>query len=287
MARNLIMTFLAAVLVAALIQSSAAQTTHVVGNNSGWIIPTASPTLYSNWAANQAFSVGDTLVFNFAANQHDVAKVRKADYDACTTTNPISLQTASPARFTINATGEHYFICNFSGHCSAGQKLMINVSAATSSPAPQPSSSSPAPQPSTPTPTPAPQPSTPPPVSAPSPSPVSTPPPSPVSAPSPAPSGSGVTYTVGDNQGWTLLSNTATFYQNWASGKNFKPGDILVFNYNNGAHDVAEVTKANYDSCNTTNPISLRPAHQLESLSPPVSISTFVPSPATALLAKS
>lgn len=179
-------------------------------------------------------------MFNFAANQHDVAKVTKADYDACTTTNPISMETASPARITINATGEHYFICNFTGHCSAGQKLMINVSAATSSPAPQPSSSSsPAPQPSTSTPTPAPQPSTPSPqpsatpaptptpVSAPSPSPVSTPTPSPVSAPSPGPSASGVTYTVGDSQGWTLLSNTAAFYQNWASGKNFMPGDIL------------------------------------------------------------
>ncbi|OAY47156.1 blue copper protein [Manihot esculenta] len=241
MARKSSIASLAAILIAALIQSSVAQTTHVVGNNSGWTIPNGGAAFYSTWAAGQVFSVNDILVFNFAANQHDVSKVTKADYDACTTANPILVETTSPARITINETGVHYFICNFTGHCSAGQKLMINVSAASSAPAPQPSSSSPTP------------------VSAPSPSPVST------SPPSPAPSATGVNYTVGDSQGWNLLSNAAAFYQNWASGKDFMAGDILVFNYNNGAHDVAEVTKENYESCNTANPIS-------RSFTPPTTI---------------
>ncbi|KAL9398520.1 hypothetical protein Peur_007481 [Populus x canadensis] len=188
MASGLNMAFLAAIAIAALIQTSVAQTTHTVGDTTGWAIPTGDPAFYSSWAANQTFNVGEILVFNFMANAHDVAKVTKADYDACTTSSPISLVETSPARINLDASGEHYFICNFTGHCSAGQKMMINVSAASSSPSPAPQTSSPAPQPSTPTPqsSPSPQPSTPTPQSSPSPQP-STPAPQP-STPAPQPS---------------------------------------------------------------------------------------------------
>ena len=229
------MAFLAAIAIAALIQTSVAQTTHTVGDTTGWAIPTGDPAFYSSWAANQTFNVGEILgntttlinlcfffllyksertynmrldffhilififdffsVFNFMANAHDVAKVTKADYDACTTSSPISLVETSPARINLDASGEHYFICNFTGHCSAGQKMMINVSAASSSPSPAPQTSSPAPQPSTPTPqtsSPAPQPSTPTPQPSPSPqtstqTPQSSPAPQP-STPAPQPS---------------------------------------------------------------------------------------------------
>ncbi|WCJ30038.1 uclacyanin 1 [Euphorbia peplus] len=189
MARIFSIAFLATIIVAAMIQSSAAQTSHTVGGASGWMIP-STPTLYSAWAANQTFANGDVLVFNFATNQHDVTKVNKADYDACTTTNAITRVTTSPASITINGTGAHYFICGFTGHCGAGQKLTITVSAATVAPAPQPpTSASPAPQPAAvPVPVPAPA-ATPTPVSAPTPassSPDSAPTPSGVpSAPSP------------------------------------------------------------------------------------------------------
>ncbi|KAJ6857547.1 cucumber peeling cupredoxin-like [Populus alba x Populus x berolinensis] len=199
MARGLDMVFLAAIAVAALIHSSAAQSNHTVGDTTGWAIPSTGSAFYSTWAANKTFSVGDILVFNFPASAHDVAKVTKADYDACNSSSPISVATTPPARIPINASGEHYFICRFPGHCSNGQKLMINVSDASSSPSPAPQPSTPAPQPSTPAPqpsTPAPQPSTPPPQSSPapqpstptpssSPSPASTPPPTPASSPSP------------------------------------------------------------------------------------------------------
>ncbi|XP_011020151.1 PREDICTED: uclacyanin-3-like [Populus euphratica] len=188
MARGLNIAFLAAIAIAALIQTSVAQTTHTVGDTTGWAIPTGDPAFYSSWAANQTFNIGEILVFNFMANAHDVAKVTKADYDACTTSSPISSVETSPARINLDASGEHYFICNFTGHCSAGQKMMINVSAASSSPSPAPQRSSSAPQPSTPTPqsSPSPQPSTPTPQSSSAPQP-STPAPRP-STPAPQPS---------------------------------------------------------------------------------------------------
>ncbi|KAJ8753220.1 hypothetical protein K2173_017822 [Erythroxylum novogranatense] len=252
MGRRSYMAFLAVIVASALFQSSIAQTNHVVGGNSGWTIPSGGS--YSSWAANRKFSVGDTLVFNFQNGVHDVAQVSKADYDSCSTTNPILFVSTSPARITLNSTGEHYFLCNFTGHCSAGQKLMVNVIAASSS------SPSPAPQPSSPVTPPASSPSQPPTSSVPSPSPASAPtpssPPSPP-APSPAPSGSATTYTVLGSSGWTIPPNGAVAYRNWAANKNFKVGDVLLFNYGNGAHNVAEVTKAAYGSCSTTSPISL------------------------------
>jgi hypothetical protein len=60
MARGLDMAFLAAIAVAALIHSSAAQSTYTVGDTTGWTVPPGSA-FYSTWAASKNFSVGDIL----------------------------------------------------------------------------------------------------------------------------------------------------------------------------------------------------------------------------------
>ncbi|CAJ1956378.1 unnamed protein product [Sphenostylis stenocarpa] len=54
----------------------------------------------------------------------------------------------------------------------------------------------------------------------------------------------------GPNGGWDTNSNL----QSWASSQIFSVGDSLVFQYPPN-HDVVEVTKADYDSCQPTNPI--------------------------------
>ncbi|XVF48069.1 hypothetical protein PTKIN_Ptkin03bG0161200 [Pterospermum kingtungense] len=64
-------------------------------------------------------------------------------------------------------------------------------------------------------------------------------------------------YTVGDSTGWQVPLNNSNFYEDWASNKDFVVGDILVFNFTTGRHDVAEVTEAAYDACNITNTISI------------------------------
>ncbi|XP_047325897.1 blue copper protein-like isoform X2 [Impatiens glandulifera] len=66
-----------------------------------------------------------------------------------------------------------------------------------------------------------------------------------------------VTYTVGDNLGWTVPPSPNT-YPSWASPITFRVGDILVFNFASGAHDVATVTKQAIDSCNTNSPITMQ-----------------------------
>ncbi|CAO2164481.1 unnamed protein product [Urochloa humidicola] len=56
----------------------------------------------------------------------------------------------------------------------------------------------------------------------------------------------GASYTVGAPAGsWDLRTN----YTRWASGVTFRAGDQLVFKYSGTAHNVLEVSRADYDSC--------------------------------------
>ncbi|CAL9094463.1 unnamed protein product [Musa acuminata var. zebrina] len=50
-------------------------------------------------------------------------------------------------------------------------------------------------------------------------------------------------FTVGDSAGWSFN------VQNWPNDKSFKAGDVLVFKYGQGAHNVVVVDAQGYDSC--------------------------------------
>ncbi|KAE8710406.1 putative Early nodulin 16 [Hibiscus syriacus] len=163
MGEKISMAALILVLAANLLQSTYG-TTYTVGDSSGWVIPSSNTDFYDNWADNKNFVVGDVLVFTFTTGTHNVAEVTEAAYDACNVANPISTLSSGPARITLNRTGDHYFICAFPGHCSAGQKLSVEVrngtrnsSAPTPSPRPSPTiPGAPSPTPTTPaTPSPA------------------------------------------------------------------------------------------------------------------------------------
>ncbi|CAI9781622.1 unnamed protein product [Fraxinus pennsylvanica] len=58
-------------------------------------------------------------------------------------------------------------------------------------------------------------------------------------------------FNVGDNNGWT----TGTDYSDWASSQKFNVGDKLVFTFG-FTHSLDEVSKDDYDNCNTGNPIN-------------------------------
>ncbi|CAO2205694.1 unnamed protein product [Urochloa humidicola] len=65
----------------------------------------------------------------------------------------------------------------------------------------------------------------------------------------------GASYTVGAPAGsWDLRTN----YTSWASGGGvvFRSGDQLVFKYPRAAHNVVEVSRADYDSCSGSSPIN-------------------------------
>ena len=64
---------------------------------------------------------------------------------------------------------------------------------------------------------------------------------------------SAATHRVGEPGGaWDLTTD----YGSWASSREFHPGDELIFRHQPGAHNVLEVSKADYDSCNATSPIT-------------------------------
>ncbi|KAE8698480.1 Basic helix-loop-helix DNA-binding superfamily protein [Hibiscus syriacus] len=59
------------------------------------------------------------------------------------------------------------------------------------------------------------------------------------------------TYTVGGaNGGW----DSSTDLQSWVASQKFSVGDNLLFQYTPN-HDVLEVTKADYDSCQASSPL--------------------------------
>ncbi|XP_027333608.1 cucumber peeling cupredoxin-like [Abrus precatorius] len=111
---------------------------YTVGGTTGWTsFPPGGASFYSKWASNFTFKVNDTLVFNFESGSHAVAEVTKANHDKCEVKNNIKVLNTGPAKITLDHTGEFYFTCTFSGHCSSGQKLSIKVSG-TSFPVPAP-----------------------------------------------------------------------------------------------------------------------------------------------------
>ncbi|URE13649.1 Plastocyanin-like domain [Musa troglodytarum] len=64
----------------------------------------------------------------------------------------------------------------------------------------------------------------------------------------------GAVYKVGDAAGWTIMGSPN--YTAWALSKKFEVGDTIVFEYNKSFHDVLEVSKADYRSCNAASPIA-------------------------------
>ncbi|KAG6492383.1 mavicyanin-like [Zingiber officinale] len=61
-------------------------------------------------------------------------------------------------------------------------------------------------------------------------------------------------YLVGDSAGWTIMGSPN--YTAWASDKIFHVGDVIMFTYNKNFHNVLEVRKTEYSSCNASTPIS-------------------------------
>ncbi|KAF3453722.1 hypothetical protein FNV43_RR04163 [Rhamnella rubrinervis] len=70
-----------------------------------------------------------------------------------------------------------------------------------------------------------------------------------------------VTYTVGDDLGWTIPPN-ASFYITWASNKTFHQGDELVFIWSGlGSHTVGVPTADEYENCSQESGYGNSPVH--------------------------
>ncbi|XP_057981119.1 mavicyanin-like [Malania oleifera] len=74
--------------------------------DSVWSIP-PYPDFYNDWSSSHFFRVGDSLVFDFESELHNVMEVSRRDYESCTAGNPFRAITVGPA--TIPLMGERLY----------------------------------------------------------------------------------------------------------------------------------------------------------------------------------
>ncbi|PWA56640.1 early nodulin-like protein 9 [Artemisia annua] len=65
--------------------------------------------------------------------------------------------------------------------------------------------------------------------------------------------GNSYQFMVGGSGDWSLAS---TAYNQWAEKTRFQIGDTVLFNYQAGKDSVVEVSKEDYDNCNSASPIA-------------------------------
>lgn len=98
-----------------------------VGGSAGWSLPSMANVNYSSWAASQTFVMGDVLYFNYSKEYHNVMEVKREDYEACSSNDPLSMFDDGETLIPLNRSGTFYFFCGVPSHCTAGQKMVVKV----------------------------------------------------------------------------------------------------------------------------------------------------------------
>ena len=129
-------TILLAMAAMAILSTASAAIYNVGEPDGAWDLSTN----YGTWASSRNFHPSDQIIFKYSPQAHDVLEVSKADYDSCSTANPVTTLNSRNDVLTLTATGTRYFICGFPGHCAGGMKVKINVMPGSSSSSPAPAS---------------------------------------------------------------------------------------------------------------------------------------------------
>lgn len=109
---------------------------HNVGDSAGWTI--MGNVDYSKWASSKNFHVGDSLLFQYNSQFHNVKQVTHQDFQSCNATSPVATYTSGSDSVTLKRTGHYYFLCGVPGHCQAGQKLDVLITPPTLRPTASP-----------------------------------------------------------------------------------------------------------------------------------------------------
>lgn len=147
-ATSLSSTTAAAILHLALLLAAARRhgaTDYTVGDSAGWAI---GPN-YLIWSQKYNFTAGDTLVFNYVKEQHNVYQVTQDEFRTCEPPANQSTRVWATGHDLVNLTvpGDYYFLCNVAGHCLGGMKFSIAVAAPPPPPPPPPALTPPPPPP--------------------------------------------------------------------------------------------------------------------------------------------
>ncbi|KFK35457.1 hypothetical protein AALP_AA5G286600 [Arabis alpina] len=118
---------------------------HKVGGSAGWTIMGNFD--YKKWTSSDTFTTGDSLLFVYNSQFHNVKQVSRLDFLSCNATSAVATYTSGSDTVALTTPGHYYFLCGFPGHCQAGQKLHVLVAASPSlspdlSPTPSPSTGS-------------------------------------------------------------------------------------------------------------------------------------------------
>ncbi|EPS62797.1 hypothetical protein M569_11993, partial [Genlisea aurea] len=98
-----------------------------VGEKLGWRKPNGHENeTYNEWAGKNRFRIGDSLHFKYS-RKDSVLEVDSGDYKTCNASNPIGKFDGGDTIFEFDRSGSFYFISGQSGHCEAGQKLIVRV----------------------------------------------------------------------------------------------------------------------------------------------------------------
>ncbi|XAR67475.1 hypothetical protein NMG60_11002248 [Bertholletia excelsa] len=98
-----------------------------VGGSGSWGVPSSSRISYNHWAEKNRFSVGDTILFEYTANQDSVLLVSKENYENCNTSAPEAEYHDGRTVFQFNRSGPFYFISGVKDNCVKGEKLVVVV----------------------------------------------------------------------------------------------------------------------------------------------------------------
>ncbi|XP_010545090.1 PREDICTED: mavicyanin-like [Tarenaya hassleriana] len=110
-----------------------------VGGSSGWTI--LGNVDYSKWASSHTFYVGDSLLFVYNSQFHNVKQVSRRDFHSCNASSAIATYTSGSDTVPLKRPGHYYFLCGFPGHCQAGQKVHVIVTSSSLPPTPAPAPS--------------------------------------------------------------------------------------------------------------------------------------------------
>ncbi|KAL0715071.1 hypothetical protein Bca4012_022050 [Brassica carinata] len=111
---------------------SLASSVHKVGGSAGWT--TLVKVDYQKWTSSDIFTAGDSLLFVYNTQFHNVKQVGRRDFLSCNATSALTTYTSGSDTVALKTPGHYYFLCGFPGHCQAGQKLHVLVVATTASP---------------------------------------------------------------------------------------------------------------------------------------------------------
>ncbi|KAG5396713.1 hypothetical protein IGI04_018527 [Brassica rapa subsp. trilocularis] len=114
------------IVVLSLIGLSHAASFYEVGDFNGWTTK-MGVAYYKTWSSSKTFYVGDALIFQYNKDIHNVIEVNFRDYESCNPNSALARYKSEYEPVKLNRTGHYYFICAFTGHCEAGQKLEVLV----------------------------------------------------------------------------------------------------------------------------------------------------------------